>query len=513
MPQRILSIEQVRQWEAHVFDDMNMPSLLVMESAGCGVFDVIQQRHSAASRVLLLAGTGNNGGDGFVVARHLAIAGFAVDCWVVGDESRIKGDALTMYRAMQGNAVPSQIIADESDFQAMQKREDYDLIVDALFGIGLNRPLGALPAAVIQWANQSGAVRYAVDVPSGLLCDSGQTPGAVFAADVTVTFFAPKLGQLMLPGRLACGELICLCLSAEDESPTVDGALVEWVRESDIAAWLPPRPLDAHKGDNGRGLLIAGSAGMTGAAIVAATAALRSGVGLLQGIVPASCAPAAWGSVPEWMCSGAAEDANGAFSPDAMEEIREKCDGKTALAAGPGMGQGVGARRIVEVLLDCDVPLVLDADALNIVAAGRVHALKNSRARLVLTPHPGEMARLAGIETAEVLSDPVGIARRFAQENDVVLLLKGASSVIAVPDGRVGINTTGGPQLAKGGSGDILTGILLALLCQGLPRYEAAMAAAFLLGKAAESVAMHERGVMARDVIDAIPQAMTHCCR
>lgn len=401
-----------------------------------------------------------------------------------------RGDALVNYRRAQdaGCRILTQL----------PPLDGYACVVDALLGTGLSRPAEGAMAALIEAVNRCGAYRVAVDIPSGVDGATGRCPGAAVLADETVTFQYPKRGLLLFPGRAQAGRL-----TVHPIAPVYPvKSDVHWFEEADAAALLPPRAMDSHKGKNGRALLVAGCGRYTGAALMSAMAALRGGAGLLTVAVPAAL-KGAFAQLPEAMCvpCGAGDAWDAAAQADAARLL----GGRTALGIGSGMGEMENAPLLAEALRT-GLPTVLDADALNALSRER-GLLRLLHARCVLTPHPAEMARLCDCETAAVTADPVAAAREAAARFGCVVLLKGATSCIS--DGRdVYLNTSGNPGLAKGGSGDVLTGIALALLAQGLKSLEAACAASYLLGASADRACaiLGNRMLLAGDVIDAISQ-------
>ncbi len=500
---KVLARQEIQQVEARVLE--SIPSLLLMENAGRYVAERVAAELDTGSTALVLCGMGKNGGDGYVAARQLMTLGVQTMVWAVGGTANLSGDTLTMMRAAQASGVAVHDILTTDDLEACSWQiAAAAYIVDALTGLGLNRPIEGLMADVIGIANRADAPICAIDIPSGIDADSGQILGRAIHADVTVTFFAHKPGQILTPGRLYCGETLVVPLCRIDCLPR-DGESGELIERHDVGRYLLPRPLDAQKGDFGRALLVAGSVGMAGAAGMAAYAAVRSGTGLLCVAAPQSVAQSLWSRVPEAMTFPVPE-ANGKLCAASIPEISRLLEDKTCAAIGPGLGKGEGIADVVIAMSRTGIPLVIDADGLNAVAE-RIDELKDSLSPLILTPHPGEMARMLGCDVDTVRRAPVEAARSLSERIGAVVLLKGSTSVIASFDGRLSYNIAGGPQLAKGGSGDVLTGIILALLSQGLTPYHAARIGSLVLGRASECVQKDEKSVLARDVIEAIPMA------
>lgn len=517
MAERLWSADQIRRWETYLFQQKEASSLLIMEEAARAVQRCIADDFPQKASVVVLCGKGDNGGDGLSLARQLFLQQFDVQIVLLAEINSLKKNAQTMAITAKAMGVPISICPCLAELQDCLRDSlaPFDAIVDAILGIGINREPDELSAFAIHWANEQKCARkYAIDMPSGL-DSSGKRWQPCFRADRTVTFFGAKIGQLFYPGKQDCGTLTVAPLARNQEEVNVffsqDKTFPLYWKQEDVAAWLRPRPADSHKGMNGSGLIVGGTAGMSGAARLSSQAALRSGIGRLRLAVPEPCATAIWASLPECMCYGLSASESGGFSQNAIEQLIDLCDKQTAVAAGPGWGHGEAVWPMLSTLLEMKLPLIIDADGLNSLSDGHLLDLKNAHADVLLTPHPGEMARLCQKSVPEIVENPISAARNLSEETGATVLLKGATSVCASPDGRVAVNTTGGPSLAKGGSGDMLTGIALALLCQGLPLFEAGISASFLLGRSADLLNMDERGVFATDVIQTIPEAIASC--
>ena len=485
---QVLTPEESRQADRTLIEDYGIPGLTLMERAAEGVAQAVRRQVRPPERTLVLCGTGNNGGDGLAVLRLLHEAGYPADGFLYGSPTALRGDALTNYtRAL---ACGCHLLEEAPQFDA------YRCVVDALFGTGLSRDLSPQLCELIGALNRSGAYTVAVDIPSGIDGLTGRRCGAAVEADETVTFQYLKRGLLLFPGR-SCAGRVSVHPIAE---PHPAASAVCWLEEGDVAALLPARPLDSHKGNNGRALLCVGNARYTGAALLSARAALRGGAGLLTVAVPAAVKPA-FAQVPEAMCAPCGDGTD--WDAQAQAAAARLLPGATAVGIGSGMGEMADAA-LLGTVLRSGLPAAIDADALNLLAR-RQEMLSLLHANCVLTPHPAEMARLMQCETAAVLADPIGIAREMAARWRCTVLLKGATTCIS--DGeRVLLNTSGNPGLAKGGSGDVLTGLLLALLAQRLSPIDAASAAAYLLGASADRAyaLLGNRMLVAGDVIDAI---------
>lgn len=486
----ILTPEQSRAFDRTLIEEHGIGGLDLMECAAKGVADIVRSRFHQKDRILILCGCGNNGGDGFAILRLLHDAGYPVDGLLWNNPCALRSDALENYR----RALRSGCCF----LTALPELDPYACIVDALFGTGLSRDIDQETCRLIEQVNQSTAWRIAVDIPSGIDGLTGRVCGAAILAQETVTFQAVKPGLLLPPGRVHAGAIRVHPLS-EHALPSVEQY---WLEESDVAGLLPPRPIDSHKGKNGRALLCAGSERYTGAALLSARAALRGGAGLLMVAVPSAIKPA-FAQIPEAMAipCGIGGDWDLIAQQDAIRQIGNS----SAIGIGCGMGRMEDAALLCSVLAS-RLPTVIDADAINLLASQpELRSLLHEN--VVITPHPAEMARFLQCDTASVLADPIRIARETSERFHCVVLLKGATTCIS--DGRaVYLNTSGNPGLAKGGSGDVLTGLLLALLAQNLSPINAACAAAYLLGASADRAytILGNRMLVAGDVIDAINQ-------
>ena len=466
---------------------------VLMERAGRAVADAVSRRARPGQAILVLCGPGNNGGDGFVAARLLRERGFGVTLALSGDREALKGDALAMAQAWTGEVMPISSAAPERAA----------VVVDALFGAGLDRPLAGDVAAVVQRVNASAAAVIAVDVPSGLSGETGRANGAVTRADETVTFFRLKPGHLLYPGRGLCGVVTLADIGITAEVAFGKGALEARTFRNEPPLWRaewPHHAVDTHKYKRGAVLVLAGGLAGVGAPRLGARAALRIGAGL----VTIACRPEALAAHaargPDALIQRAA-----ASAADIETLLAEKRLG--AVLAGPALGLDETAREAVLAAQRSHVPAVFDADALTLLAAETTSVPIGSRIRpsgaaCVLTPHEGEFERLFA-SSADVMAAPSRLerARRASAATGAVVVLKGPDSVIAEPGGRAAINMTGSPALATAGSGDVLAGLIAGLLAQGMPAFQAACAAVWLHGKAAEQFG---RGLIADDLPEAV---------
>lgn len=487
---RTISPQDMREMELAFMKGTGYPSILLMEHAAQAVADEIEAVAGKGAKVLFVCGSGNNGGDGCAAARLWMQRGGQAEVWLLKSPSQMKGDAGINACLLGSCGAVLRVMYGEE----MQIPSGCAAIVDALYGTGLSREIAGAALDAVRQINESTLPVIAVDIPSGVDGETGMALGEAVHADVTVTFHRAKHGHMLFPGRTLTGRLVIADIGILSDW---DGALgYDVLEETDARSLLAVRPLDGHKGTFGHVLSVAGSAGMAGAACLCAEGALRAGAGLvtaactipvllpLQMNVPCAMAKA--------VCAGSA------FDVTAADTLVELCKGKRALAIGPGLGVSEETYAAITSLLECDTPKVVDADALNMLAAfgGRVGK------RTVLTPHPGEMARLCGVTSAEAAASPVEYAQQLAQEMGACVLLKGATTVIAMGE-EVTLNVTGTSAMATGGSGDVLTGVIASLMAQGMSPYDAARAGAYyhgMAGMAAER-ALGARAVTASDIL------------
>ncbi|MEJ2201918.1 MAG: NAD(P)H-hydrate dehydratase [Desulfuromonadaceae bacterium] len=509
---KLLTAAQVRELDRQAIEDLGMPGVVLMENAGRGAAEVLHRRYAELfpGPLLILAGKGNNGGDGFVMARHLANWGWRVQTLVLATAEAVTGDAainLAVLRHSDGDVI---FVPDEETLNAaLAAAGGSRLLVDALFGTGLSSKVRGVYARAIEWVNGSGLPVLAVDISSGVDATSGRVLGAAIRADLTVTFVCLKIGQVVYPG-VGCGghlEVVDIGMPATVLADAPDSlALID---RAMAVALAPARPPTGHKGTFGHLLVVAGSVGKIGAAALTAEGGLRMGCGLVTLASPFSCQQVLAVKLTEIMTAGL-DELEGTLSLRALDQIRSLWAGKQALAIGPGLGQAEETVALVRRLVHgCPVPLVIDADGLNALGSRPEWLRQCADLRAVLTPHPGEMARLTGTSVAEVEADRIGVARRFASDYGVTLVLKGARTLIAGADGRIWVNPSGNPGMASGGMGDALTGMIAGLLAQGLAPQEAAVLGVYLHGLAADRLAKHcgNAGLFASDLLRELPAA------
>lgn len=453
----------------------------LMENAGTAAAKIIMQKFGCENKkIALLCGNGNNGGDGFVIADCLYKHGADVTV-IIPCGSPVTENALYYYERLRGIKITDTF------------ESGYDIIIDAVFGIGLNRDIVEQLCMLFEAVNNDNAIRVAIDIPSGIEADTGRVLGKAFNADLTVTFIALKPCLLLPPGSDYCGETIVADIGIE---PLDCGYSV--IKEP----IFPKRRHNSHKGTFGTALLLCGSYGMAGAAILSCRAALRSGVGIAKCIICKDIYSAFTSSVPEAVCIPVKQSENGTF--DSSIELESFSEGCNAILFGCGTGKGEAVEKLLKKLvLNSKIPFVLDADGINVLSQN-INILKKSKAPVIITPHPAEMARLCGKTVAEVESDRINTARNFAKEYGCIVVLKGANTIVASPEGEISFNILGNPGMAKGGSGDVLAGITVSLLAQGIPALEAAKAAVYLHSHAGDKAAARkgERAMLPSDIIE-----------
>lgn len=500
---RLVTATQMRAIET-ASGEAGVPPSQLMESAGRRLADAALRLVAPNGQLIVVCGGGNNGGDGLVAARFLVAAGCNVKVELVGDPSKLKEDPARNLKALAASGIQPRTLPDNHSVG------QGDVIIDAVFGTGLDRaPEGAYADAIRRmnvW-RAAGAKIVAADLPSGLHSDTGQAFSPAVRADVTVSFGFYKLGQAVEPGASLCGELELVDIgipgSCAQASPGPSAYLLE---EDDVKARIPERKRDTHKGSYGHVLVVAGSWGKTGAAGLSAKAVLRSGAGLCTLATRPEALVPAMSHAPEVM--GVELVSDGALSYADLNSILEAADGKTAVVMGPGMPRGDETLKLLGALLEeLEVPVVLDADALNAIAED-TSVLSKAKCPLVLTPHPGEMARLVGRSTAAVQEARVDTARELATKHHATVVLKGARTIICSDEGASFVNPTGNPGMATAGTGDVLSGVIGGLLAQGMSPLNAALAAVFAHGLAGDLAAKRRGflGLMASDVLESLSE-------
>ena len=505
---KIVTADEMREIDRLTIEEYGIPGLVLMERAGLAVASRVRALFPSR-KVVVLCGGGNNGGDGLVAARDLFNWGFKVSVIMT-----TKKEALSCDCALQFQIVKKMGMQTEFRNTLSGKDMHSSVVIDAVFGTGLARPVKGAIAGLFSFLNSAAAPVVAVDMPSGISSDTGEILGQAVMADCTVTFGLPKRGHFLYPGAEYTGKLFIEDIGFPPcifESDSIKASLIDMETAS---ALIPARPANSFKGDYGHVLVIAGSRGKTGAALMCGHAALRSGSGLVTLGVPESLVESFECRVTEEMVLPLPDDGNGMMSLKALDSILEFAAEKIAvIAIGPGIGVSPATKKIMtELVLRSAIPMVIDADGLNSISASAKHAhgvkdlFQNAKSPIILTPHPGEMARL--IYKPKV-TDRLGIPVSFAVDSGSYLVLKGVPTTIAVPEGNIFINTTGNPGMATAGAGDVLTGIIASLLGQGLNPADASALGVFIHGIAGDKAAAKggEYSLIASDIINALPAA------
>jgi NAD(P)H-hydrate epimerase len=511
---KVVTAEQMQQLDQRAIEDFGIPGIVLMENAGRGSAEFILQKypHLHRSVVAIVAGKGNNGGDGFVIARYLVNQGISVKIYLLADPKVLRGDAETNYQIflrMKGEVIS---IPSLTQYQKVKRDlEKVDLIIDGIFGTGLDAEVRGYYREVIEHLNKLQKPTVAIDIPSGLDANTGKPLGTAIRATLTLTFGLPKVGLLIPPGTEYVGELKVIDISIPRRLIEGERIQTHLLEEGEVRKGLAiPRHQDSHKGDYGHLLVLAGSVGKTGAAAMACEAALRMGAGLVTLGIPKSLNPIMEVKLTEVMTEPLPETAKQTLGLRAFNAIVRLCENKKAVVIGPGIGTFKETQTLVlKLIRTLDLPIVLDADGLTALA-GSLKSLPSMKRPLILTPHPGEMGRLVGLTSRQVLEDRIGLSRSFSQSHRVYLVLKGYRTLIATPQGEVFINPTGNPGMASGGTGDVLTGMIGGLICQGIDPLPSLQMAVYLHGLAGDRVVLEkgEQSLVATDLIHQIPAVL-----
>lgn len=484
----LVNSQEMKQLDKNTIEYFGVSPEVLMERAALSVFSEIKKRCKKTDTVLVICGAGNNGGDGIAIARLLFLEGYEVSIYLPVKRDKMTSETKAQYETAKKYKVP-----------VIENLGKYNVIVDALFGIGLSRPLDGTLKELIKWCNSQDALRIAVDMPSGISADTGAVLGEAFRAKLTVTFGFAKVGQMLYPGAEFCGELLTADIGIDENSILGQKPEVCSFEDSDIRKWFPPRKKDSNKGSYGKVLVIGGSDKMAGAPFFSAKAAYKSGCGLVRIFTPKANRNILLTMLPESLVTD-----YDSKNPD-LPLLQESMDWADVILAGPGLGTGDSAKMLMgEVLKRKDKPLVLDADALNILA-GDMEQLKQSKSSILVTPHLGEMSRLMGKKIPEIKESILDTAREFSEKYGVVCVLKDARTVIAAENGLF-VNTSGCSGMAAGGSGDVLAGILAGLLAQKLSLEKTALLGTFLHGRAGEAAARKkgDPSMTASDILEEI---------
>lgn len=509
---KIVTIDEIKSIEKQAIEEYGIPSIVLMENAGSEVarqIGVIMGRLKN-KKIGILAGKGNNGGDGYVVARHLHNQGAKVKVFLIGSKSEVSGDSLKNLEILSNMGIDVIEVIHDGDWNKVKIAMNFtDCLVDALVGTGFTGQLQGNMAQVVESINKSNKTIIAIDIPSGVNGDTGQINGMAVRAHHTITFSLPKQGLLLYPGASYTGDLSVADIGIPRQLLQNETIKQNMIISPGIVGMLRKRNPNAHKGTCGKVLVVAGSKGLTGAAALTSNGAVRTGAGLVTLGIAESLHDIMEMKLTEVMTKGLAEILPGTLGQSAVTVIQEMSMQNDVVAIGPGMGRHMDTMTAIrEVITKVESPLVIDADALYALI-DHTDILPAVKAVPVLTPHAGEMARLVGLTTEELDQDRIYITRQSAMDWGSIVVLKGARTIVAFPDGEVYININGNAGMATGGTGDVLTGVIAALIAQGLSSHEAALVGVYIHGLAGDIVAKGGMiGMSASDIIRALPAAI-----
>ena len=513
--QRIVSSEEMRWCDETAINQYGIPGMLLMENAGRGVVEIIKLIFPAleSQKVLVVCGKGNNGGDGFVIARLLSNSNAQIQVLLMASPSELKGDAKTNFILLQRIAKKSShhITLHRYSKRLLSTLPRPDIIVDALFGTGFTGSVRKPFADVLAWLNKQRAQIVAVDIPSGVNGTSGVVENIAVRADRTVTFGSLKSGLLCNQGREHVGTLSVVDIGIPNSITHDKRFQISLVEQADVRRSIPKRPMHAHKYSVGKVLVLAGSKGLTGAAALCSTAALRAGAGAVVLGTPEPVYPILARKLTEVMTFPLPATSDGTLSLAALDGIHEKLSWADVLVIGPGLSQNPETQQLIlKLLLEHRGKILVDADGLNAIAANGISKFRTARAQFILTPHVGEFSRLTGLHSLEVERHRIEAARVLAKQVGATIVLKGVPTVTALKNGSCFINSTGNPGMATAGSGDVLSGIIAGLWAQGMPDGEAAYAGVYLHGLSGDYAAkkLGERSLLANDLLEYLPAAM-----
>jgi len=506
MSLKIVTAEQMRRIDRRATERFSIPSLLLMENAAIAVVDAMFARYADCERASIFCGPGSNGGDGLAVARHLENRGVVPAVFLVGERSKFAGDAAANLEICERLAIPMIDVRDADSLEAaLVHAADADVVVDAIFGTGLNRAPEGLLAETIRAINELTLPIVSVDLPSGANASSGEPFDPCVQASLTVSFAAPKLCHVFDPAATLCGEVIVADISIPDAAVQDENVLLALTTPADVRPHIAPRAAATHKGTYGHVGIVAGSFGRSGAAVMCARGAIRSGAGLVSvASDPEAARLVNAGSIESMTLP--------ADLIDSRPEVARFLEGKDAVLIGPGLRDDEESYSFVrDIAGPIEQPLIIDASGLN-AFAGKAKDLNPHARPRIITPHPGEMARLLGTKTSEIQADRIGTARNAARLSHCIVVLKGHQTLIADPDGHVNVNPTGNPGMASGGMGDVLSGMIAAFLARGVDPFDAACAAVYLHGFTGDLLKeeMGDTGLAAMDLAERIPLAITN---
>jgi NAD(P)H-hydrate epimerase len=507
---KVVTAAEMREIDRRTIEEFGVPSSDLMERAGSGAAEVlIESGLDSGAKVVILCGNGNNGGDGFVAARHLKTWGAEVSCWVIGERDELSADTLRNLIHAEDSGVRIRAFRPRELDEALQRElQEAAVVIDALLGTGARGRLREPVRRIARLTNAHAKRVVALDLPTGMDADTGSADSDTVRCALTITFGFPKRGMYVLPAREFCGDVVVIDLGYPEDTVGVSTGVLLW---NEIGSLLPPRDPRGHKGTFGSVAVVAGSPGMSGAACLSAESALRSGAGLVKLLVPRSVAAICATKLNEVMVYGFADSAEGMFAPESLPEIAPFLAEADAILVGPGIGGADSARQFVRALLSAnEKPLVLDADGLNAIGDPKKAVTKRlAKKAAILTPHPGELARLLGKTIEELVKDHVGAARSASASFACEVVFKGAPTVVASPSGAADLCSLGNDGMATAGSGDVLAGLLAGLLAQGLTPETAARVGVMVHSRAGDIARgeLGRRGMIAGDILRFVPYA------
>lgn len=510
---KVVTPAQMREIDSRTINRIGIPGAVLMENAALAVVEEITRSLGcvAGKNIVILAGKGNNGGDAFAAARHLYNKGAVLNVYILADRNSISGDARINLDILEHMDIYPIELTHDSQFDSLiNNLRAADLVVDGIFGTGLKGEITGLAEKVIRSVNDEARQVISIDIPSGVDGETGKIPGICVKAHKTVTFGLPKTGLIIHPGCEYTGELTVADISIPAKVINGLDIRLNLIEQKHVSKLIPKRFDNSNKGDYGKILIVSGSTGMTGAGCLAAGAAFRTGAGLVYLGVPASLVSIYDSLLAESVTIPLEDNGNGYLTENCANQVLDRMKHISAAAVGPGMSLNADTCEVVyKIIESSDIPLVLDADALNAVSKD-TSILKKLKTEAVITPHPGEMSRLAGITIEDVQNNRIETAREFAARWKMVTVLKGSRTVVAVPDGTVYVNVTGNPGMATAGAGDVLTGVITGLIGQGVKPADAAVAGVYLHGLAGDIVAKMKgvHGLIAGDLVGSLPYAV-----
>jgi NAD(P)H-hydrate epimerase len=510
---KILTSKQMREIDQTAIEKIGILGPMLMENAGLQIFEEIMKRFPEADKenISIVSGRGNNGGDGFVVARHLFNHGINPYIVLLASKEDVKGDAAVNLDIADKIGIEINEVRSLEEWKRHKRKIlKSSILVDGIFGTGLSKSVQGYFATIIEDINSSKAYKIAVDIPSGLSSDTFQIIGPCVKANLTVTLAAPKIAHVFPPAEECVGELIVADISVPSFLFEDEDLKLELVEEKQVRPYFKERKQDSHKGTYGHLFIVSGSFGKTGAAAMAGKAALKMGAGLVTVGTPESCLPIIARSMMELMTESLPETNEKTLSSDALTKILGLLEDKDALMIGPGISTHQSTSQLVLSLIPkVKVPMVVDADALNILAA-KPEILKSLKSPAILTPHPGEFARLLDMSTEDVVKNKLKLVPQFAKEYGIYLVLKGYKTIVATPEGNMFVNPTGNPGMATAGSGDVLSGMIASMIIQEVDLLDAVIAAIYIHGLSGDigSEKLGEKSLVAGDIMRYLPQAI-----